>query len=841
MNWFRRKKEEQPAPTPEVVPDSKTEVESKVMLQSEDDELARGSRRIQTAVDKTTYSADLVEQTTHQLMSVMQTINQQVQLQQSATDKAAAIISELGAFSQEVTASVNEVGNSSRESAAALEQGKEAVRRSTDFITGMQATVSENAAAVQHLVDQTMGIESFVATIRDIASQTNLLALNAAIEAARAGAEGRGFAVVANEVKSLAETSAESAVQISRLLESIKGEAALTIDTMQSSVSAVEAGCRMITETGQALDEIMGTVSETTAIVQEISQAVFQQTHNNERLVQVTEDMRGVLENAAFYIETAAFETEQQRTAMQTLLQVTKDLQSIENELRATLPTTQEMKQEIYFYGLPQDPVTLDPAYSTDGNANNIINLVFSGLLRMDEAGRPRPDIANTWHLDDDGRTYTFKLRSDAYFHNGRQVDASDIKYSLERLAAPAAKAAHTGLVQVIEGAREFAQGKASEISGIRVQGPNEISITLEAPNLMFLNNLAHQGASIVPKEAIASLGTNFAQQPIGSGAFAFEQWVPGDKLILVANERFHEGRPYLDKIHCRIYTGADALESGFLNGEVGHARLGGRGYDKVMQDPVLGPLSAKLAPVDSQYCGLVCSKPPFDNKLVRQAVNYAIDRETYLQRELGGHAVLSQGPLPTSLLLAGGSSGYRYDLSRAQALMHEAGYGNGYPGTVKLHVRANNQEQANRAEYIVAALDKIGIKVEIGILPWTELLKQENMDKCNMYLMAAIGGHAEGKRYLDQWFHSRFIGSSNFNKYSNPEFDALIDEAERVASPEKRKEIYNKAHHVILEDAPWIFLFRPVYYMARQPYVKGLRYSAGGTVFAQHLWLSDK
>lgn len=841
MNWFRRKKADSPTPAAEVTPETRQETDFSNQPPSADQELARNARRLHRAVEKTTYSADLVEQTTHQLMAVMRTISQQVEVQQSATEQAAAIIGELGAFSEEVTASVNEVGNSSQESIAALTQGKEAVRRSTEFITSMQDTVTENAEAVQHLVDQTMGIESFVATIRDIASQTNLLALNAAIEAARAGAEGRGFAVVANEVKSLAETSADSAVQISRLLEKIKQEAALTIETMQNSISAVEDGCRMINETGQALDEIMGTVAETTAIVQEISQAVFQQTQNNERLVQVTEDMRTVLENAAFYIETAAFETEQQRAAMQTLIQVTKDLKAIEAELATALPSASDSDLETYSYGLPQDPVTLDPAYSTDGNANNIISLIFSGLLRLDEAGKPRPDIASTWHLEDEGRTYTFKLRSNAYFHTGRLVEASDVKYSLERLAAPAANAAHKGLVLSIEGARDFNAGKNSEISGIKIRGRNEISITLCEPNLMFLYNLGHLGASIVPKEVIERLGADFAKRPVGAGPFAFEGWIPGQELVLTAHNKYHEGRPYLDKIQCHIYEGADALEAGFLSGEVGHARLDGRGYDKAKQDPILGPLCEKIEPVDTQYCGLVCTKPPFDNKLVRQAVNYAVDRETYLQQVLSGHAVLSEGPLPPSLRAGAASGGYRYDLSRAKELMREAGYPNGYPHPVVLHVRANNQEQATRAEYIADALAKIGLQVEIVILPWTELLKQENMAKCHMFLMGAIGGHAEGKRYLDQWFHSRFIGASNFTGYNNPEFDKLIDQAEIIASPEKRREMYIKAHHLIQEDAPWLFLFHPVFYMARQPYVKGLRYNAGGTVFAQNLWLSER
>lgn len=836
MNWLRRRKQDLPTSTIETPTEAKQQAEGPLPIM--DSELMRCARHLHNVIAKTTYSADLVKQTTQQLMGVMQTISQQMDLQQAATDQATTIITELGAFSQEVTASVSEVGASSQQSSAALAQGKEAVRKSISFINSMQDTVTENAQAVQHLVNQTMGIEEFVANIRDIASQTNLLALNAAIEAARAGAEGRGFAVVANEVKSLAETSAESAVEIGRLLETIKNEATVTIETIQSSISTVDNGCRMITNTGSALDEIMGTVTETTAIVQEISQAVHQQTLNNERLVAVTQNMQAVLESAAFYIETAAFETEQQRAAMHTLMQVTDDLETIETELQASLPKATDLQTETYYYGLPQDPVTLDPAYSTDANANNVISLIFAGLLRLDEDGKPRPDIANTWHLDTDGRTYTFRLRSDAYFHHGRQVEASDVKYSLERLVAPGNKTAHASLIQNVVGATEFAEGKISEITGIKILGRNQVAITLDTPNLMFLNNVAHLGASIVPKEIVERLGSNFARQPIGAGAFVFDHWTTGTELLLLAHNRFHEGRPYLDAISFKIYAGADAFQEGFLAGEVGHARLEGHGYDKAIQDPVLEPLCEKMAPVDSQYCGLICSKPPFDNKLVRQAVNYAVDREDYLQRVLGGHAVLSQGPLPPSLLPAGSSGGYHYDLSRAKKLMSEAGYPEGYPGPVMLHVRAHNQEQAARAEFIATALEKIGLHVEIVVLPWTELIKHVNMDKCNMYLMGAVGGHAEGKRYLDQWFHSRFIGSSNYLGYSNPNFDNLIDQAEVIASPEKRRALYIEANKLIQQDAPWLFLYHPIYYMARQPYVKGLRYAAGGTVYAQHLWL---
>ena len=292
MSWFTRKKD---ASQPEKQTNAAATAK-KNPTEDTDIQLAKRTKRMHTAVAKVTYGAELVEEATQQLLNMMDAINEQMAKQQAATDRAAAIISELGAFSQEVTASVSEVGASSNQSALALQQGQVSVQQSIEFINQMQGTVEENADAVRGLVEQTMEIDNFVATIREIANQTNLLALNAAIEAARAGAEGRGFAVVADEVKKLAETSAASAVQISKLLDTIKSDASLTIQTMQNSVTAVSEGCKLITETSQALDEIMSTVAETTALVQEISSAVTQQAENNEQLMRVTENTKEVLE-----------------------------------------------------------------------------------------------------------------------------------------------------------------------------------------------------------------------------------------------------------------------------------------------------------------------------------------------------------------------------------------------------------------------------------------------------------------------------------------------------------------------------------------------------------------
>lgn len=805
-----------------------------------DQRLTQRAARVNISVQKVAYGTDQVDAATNQLLDVIRSIGDQMAGQQDAVSRASSIIAELGAFAQEVTASVNEVGSSSSQTAETIGQGKEAVRRSTEFIGQIKHTVTDNANAVRKLVDRTMEIDRFVSSIKDIATQTNLLALNAAIEAARAGAEGRGFAVVANEVKKLAENSAESAIQISKLLEAIKSDAAMAVSALQENVQAVAEGHRLVTDTGSALDEIMDSVSETMALVQEISTAVAQQAANNEQLMTVTDSMKDVLTKAALYIETASFDAEQQRASVQTLLKVTDDLRELQQEMQTSIPETnvEKEKLQVYKYGLPQDPVTLDPAMSRDTNSNNVIRELFLGLLQIGQDGRPIPGIAATWHLEDDGRTYTFLLRQDACFHHGRPIEAQDVKFSLERLLRPSTKSPHSGLVQSIAGGAELAQGRANEAHGIRVLGRHKLSITLNSPNLIFLNNLASLATSIVPREIVEKLGDDFARNPVGAGPFSFVHWQPGQEILLAANRRFHEGPPYIDQIAFPIFKGADALLEGFLAGEVSHVRVDAASVGSLVAHPVYAQQLIKMDPVDVQYCALMCNKPPFDNKLVRQAANYAFDRTGYLRSVLNGQAVLAGGVLPPSMLGSAGR-GYEYNPGKAKSLMAQA-YPHGYSGEAILHVRANNQEQAARAEAIAAALGQIGIRVRVVTLPWTELVKPENMAKCHMFLMGASGGNAEATGFLEPYFHSRGIGKGNRVSYNNPEVDRLLDQAETIANPERRKQVYIKAHQLIVDDAPWMFLFHPINYLARQPHVKGFRGGLAGEVHVKNLWLDQ-
>ncbi|MGE5654692.1 MAG: ABC transporter substrate-binding protein, partial [Bacillota bacterium] len=695
------------------------------------------AKRLSVAVSKLNFGTSQMEATTRQILSAISAIGSQMDEQKKSLAKTMEIVSELGAFAQEISASVNHVSVSSEQTASALTEGKEAVHQSVEQIRQIQQVVGGNAESVRELGDKTQEIGKIVTTIREIANQTNLLALNAAIEAARAGNEGRGFAVVADEVKKLAESSGQAAAQISKLIEAIKSNATRTVAALGDGMQTVDEGSRVILKAGQSLDRIISSVGETNHLVGDINEAVGQQATNTDKLLQVIDAMKLGLEQAAVFVETAIFDAEQQKASLQTLLGSNKDLGQMESSLREALfpqGLPEDAATKPYIMGLPADPVTLDPGMSRDTNSNNLIRELFVGLLQTGEDGKPVPALASTWHLEQDGHTYTFLLREDAYFHHGRQVEAQDVKYSIERLLKPGSKSPHGGLFAAVVGAEAFSQGRAAEVKGIHVHGRFKIAIELTSPNLVFLSTLANVAASVVPKEISEKLGDEqFARQPVGCGAFIFESWVPGQQIELRANPKHFEGRPYLDRVIVRIYPGNDALLQAFFAGEVGHLRIDATGYALLQEHAQYRTSAIEMPPVDVQYCAMMCAKPPFDNKLVRQAACYAFDRAKYLRDTLKGQAVLGNGPLPPSFTGIS-SGGYPYDPEKAKALMRQAGYGNGYPGEVMLHVRSNNTEQAARAEAIAADLSKIGLKIRVVTLPWNDLVKPENMAKCHMF-----------------------------------------------------------------------------------------------------------
>ena len=198
---------------------------------------------------------------------------------------------------------------------------------------------------------------------------------------------------------------------------------------------------------------------------------------------------------------------------------------------------------------LSSNPTTLDPALITDVIGGGIAAKIFNGLVRFNENLDVVPDLARSWRLAPDQLTYTFHLRRDVRFSNNRKVTAEDVRYSFERVLTPGTKAPLTWVLDKIEGAGAFLAGKATRISGIRVENDHTLVLKLEKPFGPFLSLLAMTTAYVVPREEVERLGQDFGTHPVGSGPYVLTEWKHGQHLKLTAREDYFEGRPKLNGI----------------------------------------------------------------------------------------------------------------------------------------------------------------------------------------------------------------------------------------------------------------------------------------------------
>ncbi len=273
-------------------------------------------------------------------------------------------------------------------------------------------------------------------------------------------------------------------------------------------------------------------------------------------------------------------------------------------------------------------PKTLDPAFSTDIYAVTVIQQLFDGLVQFDKDLNVIPAIAKSWKISPDGLTYTFYLREGVKFHNGREVTAKDFVYSFTRIIDPETKSSSSDFFTKILGAKEFINNKTKEVKGLIALDKYTLQIIFSEPYAPFISILAMKGAKVVPKEEVEKSGINFGKSPIGTGPFRFVSMKEGEEIVLEANPDYFEGRPYLDKIIFKIFHGSpyEDIFRNFVEGTLEETRV----PFKEFRDPSkLKNFYIVRKPILSlRFYGMQIKTKPFDNKKVRQAINFAINKE---------------------------------------------------------------------------------------------------------------------------------------------------------------------------------------------------------------------
>jgi ABC-type transport system substrate-binding protein len=331
------------------------------------------------------------------------------------------------------------------------------------------------------------------------------------------------------------------------------------------------------------------------------------------------------------------------------------------------------VERENALYMVGGQPQTLDPA-KTRGGASGAIGGIFSGLVYLDADLQVKPGLAAGWEVSPDGTLYTFYLREDATFHDGRAVTAEDVVFSWERAVDPAAESdtAMTYLGDIV-GTAEKHNGQTSTITGLQVIDEHTLAVRIDAPKVYFLSKLTYPVSFVVDQENVDKPDWEYA--PNGTGPFTLQEWQDDEILILAANENYYLEPPSVS--HVVYLMGAGIPLTLYEQGQIDRVGVGGATLERV-QDPN-DPLYPDLR-IGVNMCtgmiGLNSSEPPFDNPLVRQAFSYAFDRERFISGLLKGNALPAFGPLPPGMPgYSGELQGYEYDPERARALLAEAGY----------------------------------------------------------------------------------------------------------------------------------------------------------------------
>jgi ABC-type transport system substrate-binding protein len=466
------------------------------------------------------------------------------------------------------------------------------------------------------------------------------------------------------------------------------------------------------------------------------------------------------------------------------------------------------------------DISTFDPAIGYDWQNWSMIKSLFDGLMDY-KAGTTEliPDLAESYEISDDGLVYTFKLRKGVKFHNGRELTSEDVKYSIERSVNPETQSPGQGFFWQIKGFNDMVSGGAKELSGITTPDPHTVVIELSQPDATFLQIVAINFAFAVPREEVEKYGEDFGRNPVGTGAYKMAEWTLGQRVVFERNaDYFREGSPYLDKIVFEVGQEPQVALLRLKRGEVdvlGDA-IPSANFLQEKDDPANAGLIVEGGLLHTGYITLNVTQPPFDNKLVRQAVNMAINKDRVL-RIVNNRGVMANQPLPPAMPGYDTSyEGYPFDPDKAKQLLAEAGYADGF----ETELYAMNTDPNPRiAQSIQQDLAAIGIKAEVKALAQATVIAAGGDGTAPMLWsggMAWIADYPDPSNFYGPILGcgGAVAGGWNWAKYCNEEIEALAAEADGMAAPdqaEKRIDLWRQIFTKIMDDAPWVPVFNEV------------------------------
>lgn len=459
---------------------------------------------------------------------------------------------------------------------------------------------------------------------------------------------------------------------------------------------------------------------------------------------------------------------------------------------------------------LSADITSLDPQGHNDTKSEMVSFLLFNRLFRLNTDFEVVPDLAESWEQPS-ATEWLIKIKEGVKFHDGTEMTAEDVKFSMDR-------SKESPKVQQV----------LSEVASIDVVDKYTVKFTTNTAFAPFLFTLVHAGTSIVPKAYVES-GDDFAN-PIGSGPYTIVEWVSGDQVVLKKNEAYFDAdnMGQSDKIIFKVIPEGTARTIALETGEVDVVpELPTIDMGKVNDNSDLTLFEKPSTRVN--FFAMNTEKAPFDNVKVRQAMNYAIDKDAVITVAIDGAGVKAESVLAPSFL--GYKAGpYSYDPAKAKALLAEAGMPDGF----KMEIWTSGDDRKKIAEVIQANLMEVGIDASIKMLEWGTFIDSVLRGDAQSLILGWTSNPDPDATLTPHWFSGN-IGGMNFARINDPKLDKLLKEGREELDLAKRTKIYNELHEYVMELAPWVPLFVNNIEVGANAKLKGVELSPQG------LWNLEK
>jgi ABC-type transport system substrate-binding protein len=505
------------------------------------------------------------------------------------------------------------------------------------------------------------------------------------------------------------------------------------------------------------------------------------------------------------------------------------------------------------------DLKTLDPAIGYDTDSWSIERSIYNGLL--DYKGfttQLQPDIAAAMPvISPDGKTYTFKIRQGVKFSNGRTVTADDFKYSWERMLNPETAGPMTGgsFWGGVHGAQDFYSGTATSISGFKVIDPSTLEIDLDTPNQSFLNIIAMPFGFVIPKEAVAASGSDFAHKPVGTGPFVLDKWTPGQLIVLKKNAGYYGTKPYLNEVDVQIgvtpEVGYLRVQNNQLDISQPDLTIPSAQYIQLSSNPNWKNRILKTPNVDIYYLAMNVNMAPFNNKLVRQAFNYIVNKAN-LVKIVNGRATINNGiqapPMPGFVPNYNplGLDANGQNIQKAKDLLKQAGYDATHPLPAQDLVYQKSSSDWDRwAASIQQDFQQVGVTINLKGLAFNAFLDVTGKpNTVPLSLNAWIQDFPDPSDFIDPILTCAAAdvtaNGGNVAFFCDKDADKIADQARGDTNSANRLKLYQQFQDIVVtKDFPWVPLYSTQETSVAAPRVHGYQLHPVWPFVTTSIWVT--